>query len=249
MKNEMSFSNNHNQSNNILKNDTINTNNDDSKHRKNIIAEKNKNSKKESSTTENELINLAKKGDKQAIDEIVLKYSDAVNIKANKYYINGAEKDDLIQEGYIGLFKAIKNFKPEEENSFKNFANLCIERQIITAVKGSNRQKHIPLNSYISLNNTTFENEDGEQENSLIDILSAETVEDPLETITKSEYYKNIETSINNSLSKFEKQVLNEYIKGKSYVEIAKDLQSDTKAIDNAIQRIRKKTEKNLKNI
>lgn len=249
MKNEMSFSNNHNQSNNILKNDTINTNNDDSKHQKNIIADKNKNSEKESIPTENELINLAKKGNKQAIDEIVLKYSDAVNIKANKYYINGAEKDDLIQEGYIGLFKAIKSFKPEEENTFKNFANLCIERQIITAVKGSNRQKHIPLNSYISLNNTAYENEDGEQENSLIDILSAETVEDPLETITKNEYYKNVETSINSSLSKFEKQVLSEYIKGKSYVEIANDLQSDTKAIDNAIQRIRKKTEKNLKNI
>lgn len=199
--------------------------------------------------SENELIKQANAGNKEAINEIVSKYGETVNIKANKYYINGAEKDDLIQEGYIGLFKAIKNFKPEEENSFKNFANLCIERQMITAVKGSNRQKHIPLNSYISLNNSTYDNEDGEQEGSLIDILSANTVEDPLETITKNEYYQNVETSINSSLSKFEKQVLDEYLKGKSYVEIAKDLKSDTKAIDNAIQRIRKKTEKKLKNI
>ena len=199
--------------------------------------------------SENELIKQANAGNKEAINEIVSKYGETVNIKANKYYINGAEKDDLIQEGYIGLFKAIKNFKPEEENSFKNFANLCIERQMITAVKGSNRQKHIPLNSYISLNNSTYDNEDGEQEGSLIDILSANTVEDPLETITKNEYYQNVETSINSSLSKFEKQVLGEYLKGKSYVEIAKDLKSDTKAIDNAIQRIRKKNEKKLKNI
>ena len=199
--------------------------------------------------SENELIKQANAGNKEAINEIVSKYGETVNIKANKYYINGAEKDDLIQEGYIGLFKAIKNFKPEEENSFKNFANLCIERQMITAVKGSNRQKHIPLNSYISLNNSTYDNEDGEQEGSLIDILSANTVEDPLETITKNEYYQNVETSINSSLSKFEKQVLGEYLKGKSYVEIAKDLKSDTKEIDNAIQRIRKKNEKKLKNI
>lgn len=198
---------------------------------------------------EDDLINLAKSGDKQALDSIVSKYGEAVNMKANKYYINGAEKDDLIQEGYIGLFKAVKSFKPEEENSFKNFANLCIERQMITAVKGSNRQKHIPLNSYISLSNETYENNDGEKESQLIDLLSSETVEDPLETITKNEYYQNVEESINNSLSKFEKQVLNEYIKGKSYVEIANDLSSDTKAIDNAIQRIRKKTEKNIKNI
>lgn len=198
---------------------------------------------------EDDLINLAKNGNKQALDSIVSKYGEAVNMKANKYYINGAEKDDLIQEGYIGLFKAVKSFKPEEENSFKNFANLCIERQMITAVKGSNRQKHIPLNSYISLSNETYENNDGEKESQLIDLLSSETVEDPLETITKNEYYQNVEESINNSLSKFEKQVLNEYIKGKSYVEIANDLNSDTKAIDNAIQRIRKKTEKNIKNI
>ena len=198
---------------------------------------------------ENDIISLAKNGDKNAINSIMLKYGETVNIKANKYYINGAEKDDLVQEGYIGLYKAIRSFNPKEENSFKNFANLCIERQMITAVKGSNRQKHIPLNSYISLNNTTYDNEDGEQEGSLIDMLSAETVEDPLDTITKNEYYKNIETSINNSLSKFEKKVLAEYVKGKSYEEIAKDLQSDKKAIDNAIQRIRKKTEKMLQDI
>ena len=164
-------------------------------------------------------------------------------MKANRFFLIGAEDDDMIQEGMIGLFKAIQSFDLEKNNSFKTFANLCIERQLITAIKSSNRQKHIPLNSYFSLNLTAYdENEDTE----VIDILDANIVEDPLETITKREYREFIENKIEQNLSSFEKKVLNRYIQGESYIDIATRLEAPVKAIDNAIQRIRKKATKCL---
>lgn len=193
-----------------------------------------------------ELIKLTKNNDETALNNLIERYKETVNIKVSKYYINGAEKEDIIQEGLIGLFKSIRNFNPEKESSFKSFANLCIERQIITAIKSSNRQKHMPLNSYVSLNNPTFENEDGEEETQLIDMLDANLVEDPLDTITKQEYLNYVEKTIDKSLSKFEKQVLNKYIEGQSYIQIAQSLDSPVKSVDNAIQRIRKKTIKNI---
>ena len=199
--------------------------------------------------TDEELIKLAKKEDKTALESLIERYKETVNMKVSKYYINGAEKEDLIQEGLIGLFKAVKSYNCEIENSFKSFANMCIERQLITAVKGSNRQKHIPLNSYVSLNNSNYENEEGDIENPLIDVLDLNTVEDPLETITKNEYIENVEKTINESLSTFEKQVLNKYIEGQSYVQIAESLNSPVKSVDNAIQRIRKKTAKHIENL
>ncbi len=199
--------------------------------------------------TDEELIKLAKNEDKQALDVIIGRYKETVNMKVSKYYINGAEKEDIVQEGLIGLFKAVKSFELDKDNSFKSFANMCIERQIITAVKGSNRQKHIPLNSYVSLNNPTYENEEGETENQLIDVLEMHTVEDPLDTITKNEYIESVEKTIDKSLSTFEKQVLNKYIEGQSYVQIAESLNSPVKSVDNAIQRIRKKTAKNIENL
>ena len=199
--------------------------------------------------TDEELIKLAKKEDKTALESLIERYKETVNMKVSKYYINGAEKEDLIQEGLIGLFKAVKSYNCEIENSFKSFANMCIERQLITAVKGSNRQKHIPLNSYVSLNNSNYENEEGDIENPLIDVLDLNTVEDPLETITKNEYIENVEKTINESLSTFEKQVLNKYIEGQSYEQIAESLNSPVKSVDNAIQRIRKKTAKHIENL
>ena len=199
--------------------------------------------------SDEELIKLAKKEDKTALESLIERYKETVNMKVSKYYINGAEKEDLIQEGLIGLFKAVKSYNCEIENSFKSFANMCIERQLITAVKGSNRQKHIPLNSYVSLNNSNYENEEGDIENPLIDVLDLNTVEDPLETITKNEYIENVEKTINESLSTFEKQVLNKYIEGQSYVQIAESLNSPVKSVDNAIQRIRKKTAKHIENL
>ncbi len=194
-----------------------------------------------------DLIEIIKSGDKQAFDYLLNKYKELVNIKVSKYFIIGAERDDIVQEGLIGLFKAIKNYKPDMQNSFKNFANMCIERQLITAIKTSNRQKHMPLNSYLSLNISAYNEEDGESDTSLMDIFNTALIEDPLDTITKKEYYQDIENAIDKSLSDFEKKVLNQYINGKSYVEIAQNLDTPVKSVDNAIQRIRKKAIKGLK--
>ena len=166
-------------------------------------------------------------------------------MKVSRYFIIGAEKEDIIQEGLIGLYKAIKSFDPEKQNSFKSFANLCIERQLITAIKSSNRQKHMPLNSYLSLNMSAYD--DYDDDTSIYDIFDANIIEDPLDTITKKEYYKSVENIIEKSLSTFEKNVLNELVNGSSYTAIAQKLDSPVKSVDNAIQRIRKKTMKNLK--
>ena len=194
-----------------------------------------------------DLIEIIKSGDKQAFEYLINKYKELVNMKVSKYYIVGAERDDIVQEGLIGLFKAIKSYKPDQQNSFKSFANMCIERQLITAIKTSNRQKHMPLNSYLSLNISAYDEEEGKSDTSLIDIFNTTLIEDPLDTITKKEYYQNIENAIDKSLSDFEKKVLTKYINGKSYLEIAEDLDTPVKSIDNAIQRIRKKAMKGLK--
>ena len=198
--------------------------------------------------TDEEIINKINDGDTIALNYLIGKYKEIVNMKVSKYYLNGAEKEDIEQEGLIGLYKAIKGFNNEKQNSFKTFANLCIERQIITAIKGSNRQKHMPLNSYLSLNTSNYENEDGEEEGQLIEVLDANPIEDPLETVTKNEYYKKVEKTIDEALSDFEKQVLVRFIEGQSYIQIAQNLNSPVKSIDNAIQRIRKKAIKNLEN-
>ena len=149
---------------------------------------------------EKELIIKAKNNDSNAINSLINKYKNIVNIKVTKYYIDGAEKEDIFQEGLIGLFKAIKNFNVEKDISFKTFANLCIERQIITAIKSSKRQKHLPLNTYVSLNNSTFENDDGEDDNQLIDVYNSATIEDPLDTITKKEYINEINDTLKTNI-------------------------------------------------
>ena len=185
-----------------------------------------------------------KNGDEQALSYLLDKYKNLVNMKVGKYFIIGAEKDDIIQEGMIGLFKAIKTYNASKNNTFKTFANMCIERQLITAIKTSNRQKHMPLNSYLSLNVSAYDNNDDSTE--LIDTFNSQTIEDPLDTIMKKEQYIEIEKAIDKNLSKFEKKVLDRYIKGESYTVIAKRLDSPVKSIDNAIQRIRKKAIKNI---
>ena len=192
------------------------------------------------------LLELINKKDTDALDFLICKYKDLVNSKVNKYFIIGAEKEDIVQEGLIGLYKAIKDYKPDKQNSFKSFANLCIERQLITAIKSSNRQKHMPLNSYLSLNMTAFENEDGNNDTQIVDVLENTVIEDPLDTITKKEYFLSVENVIDSSLSDFEKKVLNRYVQGESYVKIAERLDAPVKSVDNAIQRIRKKTAKNI---
>ena len=197
--------------------------------------------------TDEEIIKEIRNGDKQALTYLMNKYKEIVNIKVGKYFMVGAEKEDIIQEGLIGLFKAIKTFNAEKNNTFKTFANMCIERQLITAIKSSNRQKHMPLNSYLSLNMSAYDNEE-ENGAELMDTFDSKTIEDPLETIINKEYYDEIEKSIDKTLSQFEKQVLDRYMKGESYVTIAKRLDSPVKSVDNAIQRIRKKAMKNLPN-
>ena len=196
--------------------------------------------------SDDELLKLINKKDTDALDFLICKYKDLVNSKVNKYFIIGAEKEDIVQEGLIGLYKAIKDYKPDKQNSFKSFANLCIERQLITAIKSSNRQKHMPLNSYLSLNMTAFENEDGNNDTQIVDVLENTLLEVPLDSITKKEYFSSVENVIDSSLSDFEKKVLNRYVQGESYVKIAERLDAPVKSVDNAIQRIRKKTAKNI---
>ena len=190
--------------------------------------------------TDEQIISQIKTGDEQALSFLLDKYKDLVNSKVGKYFIIGADKEDIIQEGMIGLYKAIKDFNNTKQNSFKTFANLCIERQLITAIKTSNRQKHMPLNSYLSLNTTAYDNED-DSGTELIEKFETGTIEDPLETIMKKESYDEIQKIMHKSLSKFEKQVLDRYMQGESYELIAKRLDAPIKSVDNAIQRIRKK--------
>lgn len=197
--------------------------------------------------TDEELITYVQDNNKEALDFLLSKYKELVYMKSSKYFIIGAEKDDIFQEGMIGLYKAIQSFKVDKHNSFKTFANMCIERQLITAIKTSNRQKHMPLNSYLSLSTSSYEN-DEDNEKTLLDVLDNKTAEDPLDTITKKEYYSNVENAIDKSLSSFEKQVLKKFIKGDSYVKIAEELEAPVKSVDNAIQRIRKKALKNIVN-
>ena len=202
---------------------------------------------KYSNLTDEQIISQIKQGDESSLSYLLEKYKELVNIKVGKYFMIGAEREDIVQEGMIGLFKAIKNYNEDKQSSFKSFANICIERQLITAIKSSNRQKHMPLNSYLSLNNAAYENNEDDSVE-LIDTFNSKTIEDPLETIMKKEYYQEVENAVNKSLSKFEKQVLDRFIKGESYVTIAQKLDSPVKSVDNAIQRIRKKAIKNMFN-
>lgn len=194
--------------------------------------------------TDEQIISQIKDGDEQALTFLLDKYKDLVNTKVGKYFIIGAEREDIVQEGMIGLYKAIKGFDNCKQNTFRTFANLCIERQLITAIKSSNRQKHMPLNSYLSLNTSAYDDEgDGTE---LLETFEVNTIEDPLETIMKQESFNEIQNAVQKSLSKFEGQVLERYMQGESYEVIAKRLDTPVKSVDNAIQRIRKKAIKNL---
>ena len=193
-------------------------------------------------TDENLLQEITQNQNNIALDCLINRYKDVVGMKANKFFMVGSEKDDMLQEGYIGLYKAVKSFDKEKQNSFKTFAGLCIERQMITAVKNSNRQKHIPLNSSLSLNSGAYDEYDDTEVMEILD--TRKTGEDPLDIVTKKEYFTVVENAIDDSLSDFEKKVLQHYKNGESYAEIAQKLQSKVKSVDTAIQRIRKKAMK-----
>jgi len=178
-----------------------------------------------------------------AQDYLLQKYRNFVRSKARSYFLIGAEKEDIIQEGMIGLYKAIRDFRNDKLASFRAFAELCITRQIITAIKTATRQKHIPLNSYISLNKPIYE-EDSDR--TLLDVISGVKVVNPEDMVISREEFIDIEKEMNNILSELEWKVLRLYLDGKSYQEIAEDLQRHIKSIDNALQRVKRKLEKFL---
>lgn len=191
-----------------------------------------------------EIVMEAKKGENNRAQEyLISKYENFVKAKAKSYFLIGADKEDIYQEGMIGLYKAIRDYKPERSTSFKAFAEICITRQIITAIKTATRQKHIPLNTYVSLNKPIYEEE---SEKTLLDVLTGLKVSDPEELIISKEQMKYIEEKIEKVLSGLELEVLNSYLDGKSYQEIACDLERHSKSIDNALQRVKRKLEKCL---
>lgn len=189
------------------------------------------------------IVEAAKNGEKKAVDMLIKKYKSFVRIKARSYFLIGADREDIIQEGMIGLYKAIRDYKPDKLSSFKAFAELCITRQIITAIKTATRQKHIPLNSYVSLNKPIY---DEESDRTLLDIISGHKITDPEELIICKEEMIQIETKIGEVLSELECEVLMLYLQGRSYQEIADDLNRHVKSIDNALQRVKRKLERYL---
>lgn len=193
--------------------------------------------------TDEEIVVLAREGDEEALEYLLCKYENFVRGKAKSYFLIGADREDIYQEGMIGLFKAIRDFKTDKLASFKAFAELCVTRQIITAVKTATRQKHIPLNTYVSLNKPIY---DEESERTLMDIISGVKISDPEELIISREELANIENEIGEVLSELEMEVLMSYLDGKSYQEIACDLDRQAKSIDNALQRVKRKLEKCL---
>jgi RNA polymerase sporulation-specific sigma factor len=190
-----------------------------------------------------EIVDLAQQGDQFAIEFLVDKYKNFVRAKARSYFLIGADKEDIIQEGMIGLFKAIRDYRLDKLTSFRAFAELCITRQIITAIKTATRQKHIPLNSYVSLNKPIY---DEESDRTLIDILSTNKITNPEDIIISREEFIFIEKKMGEILSSLEWKVLMAYLEGKSYQEIAAELKRHVKSIDNALQRVKRKLEKYL---
>lgn len=190
-----------------------------------------------------ELILLIQNGDRISEEKLINKYKNIVKLKTRAYFIIGADKEDIVQEGMIGLFKAIRDYKPEKQVTFYSFAEICITRQIISAIKSATRKKHIPLNSYISLNRQVY---DEDQEKTYIDLLTDDQISNPEELFIGQEGKNYIEHHINEVLSELECTVLALYLRGNSYLEIAKIIKKDEKAIDNAVQRIRRKVEKIL---
>ena len=181
------------------------------------------------------------KDDPAALDYLINKYKNFVRAKARAYFLIGADKEDIIQEGMIGLYKAIRDFKQDKLSSFRAFADLCVTRQIITAIKTATRQKHIPLNSYISLNKPIY---DEDSDRTLLDVISGAKVSDPEEMVISREEFGDMEDKMEEILSDLEWKVLMSYLDGRSYVEIAADLGRHVKSIDNALQRVKRKLEK-----
>ena len=205
---------------------------------------KNVKSKNEFATlSDEEMVELIHLGKPDVLDFLITKFQPVVRMKARTYFIIGGDREDIIQEGMIGLYKAIRDFRPDRLSSFKVFAELCITRQIITAIKTATRQKHIPLNTSISLDKPMY---DEDQERTLLDIISGSTLDDPEDLIIHKENFLFMEEEMNKVLSGLEKEVLTLYLEGQSYREISKVLNRQVKSIDNALQRIKRKLEHSM---
>ncbi len=194
--------------------------------------------------SDEELVGKYKQGCDAALEEIINRYRTFVHMKVNSYFLVGADNDDIVQEGMIGLYKAVKDFDEGRMVSFKTFAGICITRQIITAIKTATRQKHIPLNSYISLNKKIY---DVKTDRTLLDVISEDKISDPEAIVIDRENYDGFEYKINKALSKLELKVLAYYLEGMSYQEISAAIGKDMKSVDNALQRIKKKVEALIK--
>lgn len=187
------------------------------------------------------LVEYVREGDSAALEFLINKYKNFVRAKARSYFLIGADHEDIVQEGMIGLYKAIRDFKGDKLSSFKAFAELCITRQIITAIKTATRQKHIPLNSYVSLDRPIY---DEESDRTLLDVICGNRVTDPEELLINQEEFDDIELKMGEILSDLERKVLMLYLDGKSYQEISVDLKRHVKSIDNALQRVKRKLER-----
>ncbi|MCI6159298.1 MAG: RNA polymerase sporulation sigma factor SigH [Selenomonadaceae bacterium] len=199
----------------------------------------------EDMTDEEIVFEIKDHDNKVALDYLINKYRNFVRAKARSYFLIGADREDIIQEGMIGFYKAIRDFRCDKLSSFRAFAELCVTRQIITAIKTATRQKHIPLNSYVSLNKPIY---DEDSDRTLLDVLSVTKVSDPEELVISKEEFSEIEGKMEEILSDLEWKVLMSYLDGKSYQEIAADLGRHVKSIDNALQRVKRKLEKYMEN-
>ncbi|WP_263491831.1 RNA polymerase sporulation sigma factor SigH [Bacillus sp. RAR_GA_16] len=189
------------------------------------------------------LVIMVHEGHSRALEHLITKYKNFVRAKARSYFLIGADREDIIQEGMIGLYKAIRDFRGDKFSSFKAFAELCITRQMITAIKTATRQKHIPLNSYVSLDKPIY---DEESDRTLLDVICGTKVTDPEELIINQEEFDDIELKMSEILSDLERKVLMLYLDGRSYQEISVDLNRHVKSIDNALQRVKRKLERYL---
>jgi RNA polymerase sporulation-specific sigma factor len=193
--------------------------------------------------TDEEIVSLAKNGDTIALEFLISKYKNFVRSKARTYFLIGADREDIIQEGMIGLYKAIRDHRYDRQTSFHSFAEICVTRQIITAIKTATRQKHMPLNSYVSLNKPVYEEE---SERTLSDVITQGKAGNPEDLFIDQEDFLDIESTMQRILSPLEQDVVNLYLEGKSYVEIAQQLDRHVKSVDNALQRVKRKLEQYL---
>lgn len=192
-----------------------------------------------------ELISRHRDGDGRAMDALLMRYRNFARSKARSYFLVGADKEDIVQEAMIGLYKAVRDFSADKETSFRAFAEVCVTRQIITAIKMATRQKHIPLNTYVSLSKPLVTEE--EPDRSLMDVLQTTQVTDPAELVISSEELRSMKMAFAEILSDFEIDVLHLYVEGKSYQEVSDLLGRQVKAVDNALQRIKRKVELHLR--